>query len=81
MFDDDIWSFGDVEGLSVQMNKPVSTRLDFTVQRPVVTAGRQGIPVRLARSRPSRDRGPAAPGFRAANSAPKNATFASCGER
>jgi hypothetical protein len=31
MFDDDIWIFGDVEGLSVQMNKPVSTRLDFTV--------------------------------------------------
>ena len=31
MFDDDIWSFGDVEDLSVQMNKPVSTPLDFTV--------------------------------------------------
>ena len=30
MFDDDIWSFGDIEGLSVQMSSPASTRLDFT---------------------------------------------------
>jgi hypothetical protein len=30
MFDDDIWRFGDVEGLSVQMSRPVYTRLDFT---------------------------------------------------
>lgn len=30
MFDDDIWRFGDVEGLSVQMSMPACTRLDFT---------------------------------------------------
>jgi hypothetical protein len=30
MFDDDTWLFGDVEGLSVQMSRPRSTRLDFT---------------------------------------------------
>ena len=30
MFGDDIWRFGDVEGLSVQMSRPVYTRLDFT---------------------------------------------------
>jgi integrase len=30
MFDDDIWRFGDVEGISVQMSRPASTRLDFT---------------------------------------------------
>jgi len=31
MFGDDIWHFGDVEGLSVQMSRPVYTRLDFTL--------------------------------------------------
>jgi integrase len=31
MFDDDIWSFGDVEGLSVQSSVQAGTRLDFTV--------------------------------------------------
>ena len=30
MFDDDVWCFGDIEGLSVQMSGPASTRLDFT---------------------------------------------------
>jgi integrase len=30
-FEDDIWSFGHIEGLSVQMSSPASTRLDFTV--------------------------------------------------
>ena len=30
MFDDDVWDFGDIEGLSVQMSRPASTRLDFT---------------------------------------------------
>ena len=30
MFDDDIWDFADIEGLSVQMSRPASTRLDFT---------------------------------------------------
>ena len=30
MFDDDVWRFGDVEGLSVQMSRPAGTRLDFT---------------------------------------------------
>ncbi len=30
MFDDDVWRFGDVEGLSVQMSSRASTRLDFT---------------------------------------------------
>jgi hypothetical protein len=30
MFDDDIWRFGDVDGLSVQMSKTSWTRLDFT---------------------------------------------------
>jgi len=29
-FDDDLWRFGDVEGLSVQMSRPVYTRMDFT---------------------------------------------------
>ncbi len=29
-FDDDIWNFGDIEGLSVQMSGPACTRLDFT---------------------------------------------------
>jgi len=30
MFDDDIWHFGGIEGLSVQMSRPGGTRLDFT---------------------------------------------------
>jgi integrase len=30
MFDDDIWDFGDVDGISVQMSRPSQTRLDFT---------------------------------------------------
>jgi integrase len=30
MLDDDIWNLGDIEGLSVQMSRPASTRLDFT---------------------------------------------------
>jgi len=29
-FDDDLWRFGDVDGLSVQMSRPVYTRMDFT---------------------------------------------------
>ena len=30
MFDDDVWRFGDVDGLSVQMSRPAYTRMDFT---------------------------------------------------
>lgn len=33
IFDDDIWNFGDIEGLSVQMSRPASARLDFTAVR------------------------------------------------
>lgn len=29
-FDDDVWDFGDVGGISVQMSRPYQTRLDFT---------------------------------------------------
>ncbi len=30
MFDDDVWRFGDIDGLSVQMSSPSGTRMDFT---------------------------------------------------
>jgi integrase len=30
-FDDDVWRFGDIDGLSVQMSMPAYTRMDFTV--------------------------------------------------
>ena len=30
IFDNDIWDFGDVDGISVQMSRPSQTRLDFT---------------------------------------------------
>ena len=29
-FDDDVWRFGDIDGLSVQMSMPAYTRMDFT---------------------------------------------------
>ena len=30
LFDDDVWRFHDVDGLSVQMSRKARTRLDFT---------------------------------------------------